>query len=215
MRTKTKGFTLIELLVVMGILGLLAAILVPSVMSAMQRSKRTYCLNSLKQIGLACVQYANDAKGYWPPGRTTAAVTMKEVVRSLADGGNVTDAKLWVCPSDKLDGGVAVTVAKSPTNNFESVGNCSYAYLTGLSDRSGLPPGFTPALVDESNGSDSGAAPTALKDLEEEDNHGKNYRNILYFDSHGYTLPSGKAADAYKDAPAAGDSAWSDARWVD
>jgi prepilin-type N-terminal cleavage/methylation domain-containing protein len=211
-----RGFTLIELLVVIAIIGLLAALLVPAVSNAMQRTKRTYCLNNLKQIGVACVQFNNDNAGYWPPGnRTLGSLTMNDVVAALSDSGQITDPKIWVCPSDKSDGGGAVTVASSTTNGFKSIGNCSYAYLLGLGDKSGLPPTFTPAVCDESDDTDRGAAPTALRDLTDKDNHGANYRNVLYFDNHGVTLPSGRSVDTYVNCPPAGDAAWSSALWTD
>lgn len=215
MQTRKNAFTLIELLVVIAIIGLLAALLFPAVSSAMQRSKRTYCLNNLKQIGLACAQYANDAKGFWPPGKTITGKTMKDVVQSLADATLITDAKIWVCPSDKFDEGGSVAVATSLSNTFNSVGNCSYAYLLGLGDRSGLPPGFTPACADESNQSDRGGAPGALQDMTKDDNHGDRFRNVLYFDNHAATLPSGLAVETYRGAPSAGDTAWTTTQWTD
>ncbi len=215
-----SGFTLIELLVVIAIIALLAALLFPAVSGAMQRSKRTYCLNNVKQIGMGCVGFANDAQGWWPPGAPSVAqpvssVKMKAVVAALSDVGQVTDPKLWVCPADKLDHGVAVAPAATCTNNFNSNGNCSYAYLAGLGDKTSLPPTSTPALVDESNDESGGTAPSSLRDLTDKDNHGANYRNILYFDNHAVTMPSGMASETYKGGASAGDSAWSTTYWID
>ncbi len=48
--TKTKGFTLIELIVVIAIIGVLAAILVPSMIGYIRKAKRTSDINSGKNI---------------------------------------------------------------------------------------------------------------------------------------------------------------------
>ncbi len=55
-----NGFTLIELLVVIAIISILAAILFPVFATAREKARQTGCMNNLKQIGLATVQYSND-----------------------------------------------------------------------------------------------------------------------------------------------------------
>lgn len=56
-----KAFTLIELLVVIAIIAILAAILFPVFAQAKEAAKKSACLNSQKQIGLAVVMYAGDS----------------------------------------------------------------------------------------------------------------------------------------------------------
>ncbi|MEO1526101.1 MAG: DUF1559 domain-containing protein [Planctomycetota bacterium] len=76
-----EGVTLIELLVVIAILGLLGALLLPSVSAAREAARRVQCANRLRQTGLALHAY-HGVHSTFPPG----------YVADLGDDG---DGRSW------------------------------------------------------------------------------------------------------------------------
>src|SRR5262245_55850975 len=66
-RSNRSGFTLVEVLVAIGVIGLLAALLLPAVQAARESSRRIQCAANLKQLALACHNYV-DVNGTLPIG---------------------------------------------------------------------------------------------------------------------------------------------------
>jgi len=62
------AFTLIELLVVVAIIAILAALLLPALVAARERARRSVCMNNLNQIGTATETYLGQYGGYYPGG---------------------------------------------------------------------------------------------------------------------------------------------------
>jgi len=60
-----RGTTLVELLVVVGLIGTLAGILLPAIQQVRESTRRTQCLNNLKQIGLG-IQNFHTSRGFFP-----------------------------------------------------------------------------------------------------------------------------------------------------
>lgn len=66
-----KGFTLIELLIVVAIIGIVAAIAIPNLLTAIQKSKQKATMGDMKSIGTAVESYMTD--NYIAPGSLDGA----------------------------------------------------------------------------------------------------------------------------------------------
>lgn len=86
--SRKSGFTLVEIMIVVAIIGLLAAIAIPSFVKARDTSRQNACINNLRQIDSAKEQWAmaNNIAG-------TAAVVTADVNAYIKGGATP------VCPA--------------------------------------------------------------------------------------------------------------------
>ena len=63
LRRRQQGFTLIELLIVVAIIGIIAALLIPNFLDALQKSKQKRTEADMRNLGTAMFSWLTDQAG--------------------------------------------------------------------------------------------------------------------------------------------------------
>jgi general secretion pathway protein G len=83
---RKKGFTLIELLIVIAIIGIIAAIAIPNLLTAIQKAKQKATMGDMKSISSAVESYMTD--NYIAPGSLSSTIITNFYIKKIpiADG---------------------------------------------------------------------------------------------------------------------------------
>ncbi|HEX9982097.1 MAG TPA: prepilin-type N-terminal cleavage/methylation domain-containing protein [Thermoanaerobaculia bacterium] len=86
LQREEKGFTLIELLIVVAIIGILAAIAIPNLLSAMTRAKQKRSMADIRQVAMGWESRSTETGGYSAAGLAVCcdeAVTVADMRQML------------------------------------------------------------------------------------------------------------------------------------
>jgi type II secretion system protein G len=75
-RNRQKGFTLIELLIVVAIIGIIAALLIPNFLDALQKAKQKRTVADVRNTGTAMFSWLTDQVGAAAAGAATTTVNV-------------------------------------------------------------------------------------------------------------------------------------------
>jgi prepilin-type processing-associated H-X9-DG protein/prepilin-type N-terminal cleavage/methylation domain-containing protein len=136
-RGSRDGFTLVELLVVIAFIGILAALLLPTLSQAMRRAQQIRCINNVRQLGIGLHEFASDNQRYPlfvdaeydKSGQPTNFNTWTEAVANQLGAVQKRDPNFWVkgvwlCPGVQSKGALR--------NGYSSYGYNAFGLGTNL-----------------------------------------------------------------------------------
>lgn len=113
-----SAFTLLETLIVVGIVGLLAAIAIPSMLRARARAQTNACINNLRQI--------QDAKQQWACEQrkpADAVPTKSDLAQYVGRSGSIDRMSCPADPTRLFDNSYTINqVTSSPTCKLNEAG---------------------------------------------------------------------------------------------
>ena len=192
---RNRGFTLIELLVVIAIIAILAAILIPALLKAREKSVQAKCLSNVRNLAIAIQSYSQDNRARYPGVEESPVPDLQWANGRVDDGiwasridGYLGGAEeLWVCGADEPLGQSFRKELSSANsgipygmNNSLSVSHPDGGFI-GRPVTSPQSPGST-ALLIENETFDAGGINGSEPDPSRRHLAGGNFFNMVYCD---------------------------------
>jgi prepilin-type N-terminal cleavage/methylation domain-containing protein/prepilin-type processing-associated H-X9-DG protein len=205
---RARGFTLIELLVVIAIMAILASLLLPSLGRAKQKAQASYCLNNLRQWGLATQLYVADnddllpsegfgnptdeqlLKGWYFHLPQTLGIPQYYLMPWRTNAAIEPGRSIWICPSNPRRSSGFNLFHYCLNQNYDGTGLEDHRVrfssirtpttVVWLFDSKNIP-GVGPASFVHTNLHSGGAQFTFV------DGHASRFKNIEYWDFAAHT----------------------------
>lgn len=132
-----SAFTLVELLVVISIIGVLVGLLLPAVQMARETARRAYCLNNLKNSGLALHNF-HDVHRRLPPGSDSLNDTEHSWASRIlpyqeqsALYRQIDFSLPWNAPNNQPAAAHSLSVYRCPSSVLDTPGKVDYGGIIG------------------------------------------------------------------------------------